>query len=93
MKKIITIPLILLLTLLSVKMLPAQVPGLIESEEIFAPFASRFKAETKGSVLFLSWKDARNLEDSVYQIYSSSLPFSSGGPQLRQTSGQCGSGG
>lgn len=71
-----------LFLLLIIRLLPigAQVPSLKQEEsreDIFAPFASRFKAEAKGSSILLSWHDARNLEDSQYHIYFSEEPIDS----------------
>ena len=43
--------------------------------EIFAPFVSRFKAETRGSAILLSWKDTDNLVNPDYRIYSSLKPL------------------
>ncbi len=44
-------------------------------KEVYAPFVSRIKAETRGTAIVLSWKDARNLSDPLYHIYESWQPF------------------
>ncbi|OQY35474.1 MAG: hypothetical protein B6241_00815 [Spirochaetaceae bacterium 4572_59] len=66
---------LILLLILNFLQLNAEEPSLGEKEMSFAPFASRFKAEAKGSSILLSWRDARNLENPRYHIYYSEEPI------------------
>ncbi len=75
MNKKIILHVILLLSLSSLIPVSSQTGVEEGREEIFAPFASRFRAETKGASILLSWKDARNLDSPVYKIYYSDQPF------------------
>ena len=68
--------LIILLIFSNLSLLYSQTgPAEDARANIFAPFVSRFNAETRGSAILLSWKDTRNLENPVYRIYTSEEPL------------------
>ncbi|MDA3956181.1 hypothetical protein [Oceanispirochaeta sp.] len=73
MKKIKQLPIILLLCLMTLQ--AAAQTGNPEENRVFAPFISRLNAETKGSGILLTWKDASNLRSPFYNIYESEQPF------------------
>jgi len=54
--------------------IPCQTSGESESS-VYAPFVSRLTAESRGTGILLSWKDARNLKDPTYHIYESGTPI------------------
>ena len=60
--------------------------------KLYAPFPSRIKAETSGTNIILSWKDAKDILEGDYEIYRSDTAITADNLNLAQKIGDAVSG-